>query len=175
METNFCKDCNKELSRPDAKRCKSCAIKYNWQISKKLKLRNMSGKNNPNFNNHKLTGKNNPMYGVHRYGQSSPGWQGGISFEPYGLEFNNELREYIRKRDGYKCQISGMTQEEHIKLYGRKLDVHHIDYNKKNNKPENLISLSQPIHMKTNYNRQYWTEYFRNIMPTINNLMYENE
>ena len=44
----------------------------------------------------------------------------------------------------------------------RKLDVHHIDYDKKNNDPKNLISLCRKCHMKTNKNRKYWTKYFQN-------------
>ena len=38
-------------------------------------------------------------------GEKSSLWKGGISFEPYGLEFNEDLREVIRNRDRRKCQI----------------------------------------------------------------------
>ena len=87
----------------------------------------------------------------------SSNWQDGISFEPYGIEFDETLKEQIRKRDNYTCQECDKTQEE----LDRKLDVHHIDYNKKNNKSENLISLCKSCHAKTGYNRKDWTEYFR--------------
>ena len=93
-------------------------------------------------------------------GENSPAWKNGASFEPYGLDFNNRLKEQIRKRDNYVCQRCGITQEE----LGRKLDTHHVDYDKTNNKPENLISLCPICHGKTNFNREYWTEHFRKII-----------
>ena len=98
-------------------------------------------------------------------GKNNPAWLGGISFEPYGLKFNKQLKEQIRKRDGYRCQQCFREQNElfikwknGIKKY--KLIVHHIDYNKKNNDPKNLISLCNSCHSKTNVNRKKWIKYF---------------
>lgn len=88
-------------------------------------------------------------------GEKSSLWKGGISFEPYGLEFNEDLREVIRNRDRRKCQICEKTELENDK----KLDCHHIDYNKQNNNPNNLISLCRNCHQKTNFNREYWIKY----------------
>lgn len=79
-------------------------------------------------------------------------WQGGISFESYGVEFNNVLKEKIRDRDGYICQICLFSEEE----LKRKLNIHHIDYNKKNNQEDNLISLCRNCHAKTNHKREQW-------------------
>ena len=90
-------------------------------------------------------------------GENNPNWQGGISFEPYGEDFNEELKLFIRKRDNFQCQICGFIEGETA------LDVHHIDYNKKNNKTQNLISLCHGCHTKTGYNRSFWIEYFKNI------------
>lgn len=98
-----------------------------------------------------------PEYRDNHSGENNPSWQGGKSFEPYGIEFNNDLKEQIRKRDNYICQMCDKIQEE----VERKLDVHHIDYDKTNNDPENLISLCRACHIKTNYNREDWIEYFR--------------
>ncbi len=89
--------------------------------------------------------------------RNSANWRGGISFEPYGLEFNENLREVIRNRDRRKCQICEKTELEE----GIKLSVHHIDYNKNNNNPNNLISLCASCHAKTNHNREYWIKYFK--------------
>lgn len=83
-------------------------------------------------------------------------WQGGISFEPYTIQFNRELKELIRQRDNYKCQLCGMPECENI----QKLDIHHIDYDKKNCLPSNLVSLCKSCHAKINNNRKYWTDYF---------------
>ena len=86
-------------------------------------------------------------------------WQGGKSFEPYGLEFNEDLKEVIRNRDRRKCQLCEKTELENK----AKLHCHHIDYDKRNNNPNNLISLCTKCHMKTNFNRNYWVNYFKKI------------
>lgn len=100
-------------------------------------------------------GKNNPMYG--RTGPLAPQWQGGLSFEPYGVAFNNQLKQEIRKRDGYRCQECEKHQDE----LKKKLFVHHIDYNKQNNWDLNLISLCNSCHQISNTNRKHWKEYFQ--------------
>ena len=89
-------------------------------------------------------------------GKKSYNWQGGKSFEPYGLEFNEDLKEVIRNRDRRKCFICEKTELE----LGYKLSIHHIDYNKQNNNPNNLVSLCRNCHSKTNYRRENWTNYF---------------
>jgi len=89
-------------------------------------------------------------------GKNHPFWNNGSSFEPYGLEFNEDLKEVIRNRDRRKCKVCGKTELEER----RKLTVHHIDYNKKNCNPNNLITLCNDCHLKTNHNRNYWINYF---------------
>jgi len=94
--------------------------------------------------------------------ESNPNWRGGLSFEPYSLEWTKELKYLIRKRDDFTCQNPkcNYTQQKNSKV----LDVHHIDYIKKNIKEENLISLCHFCHMKTNWNRDYWYAYYTYIM-----------
>ncbi len=92
--------------------------------------------------------------GTANCGAKNGRWRGGLSFEPYGLEFNNKLRTFVRKRDNYLCQKC------RIKENGINHGCHHIDYDKKNNKPENLITLCKSCHTKTNGNREYWQNYF---------------
>ena len=93
----------------------------------------------------------------------NPNWNNGSSFEPYGLEFNEKLREQIRQRDNYRCQQCFRHQDELFTKNGRKikLSIHHIDFNKQNNNPNNLISLCKRCHMQTNYNREDWIKYFQ--------------
>lgn len=74
----------------------------------------------------------------------------------YGSEFDSSLKERVRFRDGYKCRVCGCSQIEN----GKQLDCHHIDYNKKNNNENNLISLCRICHSRTNHRRNYWLEYF---------------
>ena len=92
-----------------------------------------------------------------RKGEKNPRWRGGISHEPYAWTFNAELKEEVRRRDGYRCQLCGVPQAE----CNRRLDVHHIDYCKTNSSPVNLIALCPGCHAETNANREHWTAVFR--------------
>lgn len=96
--------------------------------------------------------------------EKNSNWQEGKSFEPYGLEFNEELKEVIRNRDRRKCVICGKTELENEE----KLSVHHADYNKLNNNLNNLFSLCKKCHIKTNHNREYWIKYFKGRQYIIN-------
>jgi hypothetical protein len=88
--------------------------------------------------------------------ENNGNWQGGKSFEEYGIEFNEQLREEIRKRDNYTCKNCDMTEEEHIIVFGLRLNVHHIDYNKRNNVKTNLLTSCVSCNSRFNFNRDYW-------------------
>ncbi len=95
-------------------------------------------------------------------GKKHPNWQGGISFEPYTIDWNETLKKAIRERDSYTCQLCGKpqnTKKQHT--------VHHIDYNKKNCNPDNLITLCHNCHSKTGFNRNKWKKYFIKIINNI--------
>lgn len=77
-------------------------------------------------------------------GKNHPKWRGGVSIKPYGLEFNNKLRKTIRKRDRFTCQTCGRGERN----LEQKLDVHHIDSDKKSNNLSNLVSLCKSCHAK---------------------------
>src|SRR3990167_420114 len=69
-------------------------------------------------------------------------WQGGKSFESYTIDWTNTLRRSIRERDYYTCQMCKEPQGDVA------LDVHHINYDKKNCNPNNLITLCRGCHIK---------------------------
>jgi hypothetical protein len=92
-------------------------------------------------------------------GENHPNWRGGNKDYPY--EFNHTLKELIRERDGYLCQLCHCEQNEH------RLDVHHINYNRYDLSLENLISLCIHCHRKTNFNRDYYTKYFSNLLMIL--------
>lgn len=136
------------------------------------KLRKFNIGNKYNFGNHHSEETKRKMSIAashprpHYKGKGNPNWNGGKSFEPYGLEFNNELKEIIRKRDNYRCQECFRHQDELFRntksgLSKCKLYIHHIDYDKQNNKPSNLISLCLKCHIKTNFKREEWIRYFK--------------
>ena len=79
-------------------------------------------------------------------GENHPSWNNGSSFEPYGLEWTEDLRLRVRQRDNYTCAICGLNG----------IIVHHVDYDKTNNALSNLIVLCARCHGVTNFNRGYW-------------------
>lgn len=119
-----------------------------------------------------LLGKDNGMYGKHQTDiakqkisiatkmENNPNWQDGKSFEEYGIEFNKQLKQSILERDNYECQNPNCEHKTDT------LDCHHIDYNKKNNNPDNLTTLCRNCHSKTNgkNNRKYWINYYSEIV-----------
>jgi len=108
------------------------------------------------------------LIGESHKGEKSVQWLGGpsdeTSGERYGYGFTEKLKKSIRLRDDCTCQKCSKTQEEE----GKKLAVHHIDYDKKNNEPTNLITLCCVCHAKTTHGkRNYWTKYCNELILKI--------
>lgn len=90
-----------------------------------------------------------------RYGgENNPTWMGGISFEPYSLDWTRKLKKRIRERDGYRCRLC----EKNGNI------VHHVDYDKKNCDEVNLITLCRSCHGKTCFKREYWIQHFKELI-----------
>ena len=87
-------------------------------------------------------------------GAGNPAWQGGRSFEPYPIGWTVALRRDVRERDCHTCQLCGLSEGK------RAFPVHHVDYNKENCDPVNLVTLCRKCHTKTNTNRSGWISYF---------------
>jgi len=100
-------------------------------------------------------------------GELSSNWQGGISFEPYLSDFNNQLKGEIRKRDNHTCQLCSKTENQS----SERLSIHHIDYNKMNCISENLIGLCRSCNGKVNYGRKSWTKYFKRMIQGTGELI----
>jgi len=124
----------------------------------------------PSYRNAKFCSKKCfGIYASQNYiGEKSSGWKGGITEIKYCEKFNEILKEKIRDRDGRVCQECGKIELEN----GRKLDVHHIHYDKPNCDPD-LIALCISCNVKSNYNRDYWEEYFMNKLKERNLLKLE--
>lgn len=97
-----------------------------------------------------------------RFGSNNPAWIDGRSYVDYPKEFSKSLRNKIKINDNFQCQNCNMIEEEYLNKYGRRLEVHHIDYNRKNCNLNNLITLCKQCNLKANYNREYWEEYYKN-------------
>jgi hypothetical protein len=167
-----CIDCGKLLSNYSCQRCKKCAGKQRRKAKRKCINCNIeiNGYNSNRCRQcdslrRKISykGKNNPFYGKgYKFkGTNNPNWKGGKSFENYSYKFRH-LREQIRKRDNYTCKLCNKKQKMEIKILNKKLSIHHIDYNKENNKFSNLITLCNQCNGKVNSNRLYWKNILKN-------------
>lgn len=182
-----CIDCGKKLSKKayfySSIRCKSCAMKYQFATKKHprmthgMSLKKHYCKCGEEINWRTVTkgkGMCSSCAMSHRMfteewknniskatkGDKNPNWIDGRSFEDYPVEFNDELKLKIRDRDDHICQNCGMTEEEHFIVYGSNLAIHHIDYNKKNCKEDNLLTLCDGCNLRANWNRNYWQEFY---------------
>jgi hypothetical protein len=86
-------------------------------------------------------------------------WYGNVRYQdnPYCEKWTADLRERVRAYFGYVCFECG------IKQTNRKLNVHHIHYNKKtccDGSPHDMVPLCPECHTKTNFNRDYWEDHF---------------
>ena len=105
---------------------------------------------------------------AHR-GERSNFWSGGISHDPYPIEFNRALKERVFRYYGTVCQIClEENRGRAFVMVHPDLHVHHIDYDKTNNALSNLIPLCHHHHARTNHRRDYWLAYFHSpefLMP----------
>jgi len=95
--------------------------------------------------------------------ENHPNWLGGISFEPYDKNWDDDFKESIRERDGRQCVLCHKSEEIEIKN-GQRLCVHHIDYDKLNSIDWNCVSLCNSCHCKTHYHRKKWQSLFYNLI-----------
>lgn len=73
----------------------------------------------------------------------------------YPSEFNFKLKDNIKKRDGYFCQNCEMDEDKHLEVYNKRLEIHHINYNKMDCDEYNLITLCKKFNLNANSNRIY--------------------
>jgi hypothetical protein len=112
-----------------------------------------------------ITGKTAKNFPCISHGEKRYNWKGGYSYlrTMYDEKFSSEFKKRIRNRDEHKCKLC-KTEEKNMNY---KLNVHHIDYEKKNTCEENCISLCKSCHIKTNSNRKYWKELLIKTMGDI--------
>lgn len=94
------------------------------------------------------------------YRENHSNYKGGSFLSQCHPNFTEFFREKIRTRDNYSCQLCDKVEE----VLGRALSVHHVYYDSETNDCSNdsdFITLCASCHMKTNYNRKYWTEFFQ--------------
>lgn len=135
----------------------SCATIFYWLQKFKIKIRHK------NESSGRALAKKSKAFS----GENNPAWIDGRSRDAYPPEWTNALKLKIRKRDNYKCQNCGMTEEEHLIVVGTALQVHHIDHDTQNCKETNLITTCQQCNIRANSNRGYWREFYTNKISEI--------
>ena len=76
--------------------------------------------------------------------ENHPCWEGGKSYEPYGVGFDDDLKRQVLIRDRFTCQRCHRTPKE----LPYPLDVHHMDGGKENHDPANLQTLCRSCHIR---------------------------
>lgn len=162
---NSCMDCGKKLTDYISKRCRKCFSLF----LKKIRI----GKKNPAYktgfysrNKKCIDCKRHCSSGAirckscsehrNKLGRKNPQYVHGKGHLPYTKDFP-QIRIIILQRDNYICKLCNKKGNT----------VHHIDYNKKNNKFNNLITTCKKCNTKVNSNRDYWYAYFICLINTI--------
>jgi len=144
--------------------CK-CGNKINWATAifgrgmcrfcmTQLYTRILKGRGNPFYGRKHTKATKNKMSQIRinsglYIGKNNPAYINGKSKRKYPRDFSKKLKYQIFKRDNFICQI--------CQTYPcNDLVVHHIDYNKKNNSKDNLITTCRKCNSKINFNRKYW-------------------
>ena len=105
------------------------------------------------------------MHKQYMLGENSPAWNPNREevFAPYTESFYDlNYREQIMKEQNYVDPITD-------KKLTKRACLHHIDYNKGNDRRENLIYLNLSTHVKTNFHRGEWKVLLLKINKDITN------
>jgi hypothetical protein len=94
-------------------------------------------------------------YYLSKFGSGNPSWKGGISCEPYcDVWLDKDFKKSIKERDRHRCQNPDCWGKSGV------LTIHHIDYNKKNCRPENLITLCNSCNSRANKDREWHKDFY---------------
>jgi hypothetical protein len=114
--------------------------------------------------NFKYNGRCRECSNLNRLLDGNPNWQGGKSFEPYCHIWSDKgYKEDIKQRDNYVCRNPCCFNDSNV------LCLHHIDYDKKNCHPMNLITVCRNCNTRANYNREWHQEWYQTLMSNRTN------
>jgi len=99
---------------------------------------------------------------INQSGANNPMWNGGISLGIYcPIWTSKEFKEYIFERDEHKCHNPDCWGT------GTFLTRHHIDYDKKNCAPTNIITVCNSCNARANSNRDWHENNYKAIMAEM--------
>ena len=134
-------------------------ISKSYHYNKKLKYVCPNGHEHETVWGHWQQGKRCPScWNLGKIGSGHWNWKGGISCEPYCKDWTKEFKDFIKERDGYKCLNPDCWKKDKV------LTVHHIDYNKKNCGPENLITVCRSCNSRANTDREWHKAWYQAIL-----------
>lgn len=92
-------------------------------------------------------------------GKNNPNWKGGVCHDSYCEQWrDSDYKESIKERDGYTCLNPVCNKNSH------RLSIHHIDYNKKNCRPLNLITVCTSCNSIANFDRGWHKSWYQAII-----------
>lgn len=138
--------------------CDNCGEEMNLYPSQITSVNACSVECRNEIHSRRMKGENNPFYGeshteeskeqisknTDNRGRKNPNFDDWSSRGEYPPEWTAELRARVRREYDYECEDCGINQES----LDERLQVHHIDGNKKNCNTENLVALCRECHGK---------------------------
>jgi hypothetical protein len=172
-EYDSCLECGESyIGRIGSKYCDfECGMKsesYKHNMSNKMKDRVITITHRNNISEAK---KGKPFTIEHRNniseakkgeccGSLNPNWRDGASYELYCEEWTD--KEYVHwlkyERDNGKCQNPCCKRRHTV------LNLHHINYDKKDCRPSNLITLCVSCNSIANFNREWYESWYTTLM-----------
>lgn len=150
--TNKCANLKKQNSQTKKgllNPSKKLEVRKKLSIAAKNRL-NMFGDTNP---------AKRPEVRAKLKGKNNHNWKGGISCDPYCIEWlDQDYKNSIKERDGYQCLNPCCN------MISKHICIHHINYNKKDCKPRNLITLCYSCNSTANYNREWHKSWYQAII-----------
>jgi hypothetical protein len=128
-------------------------------ISKQGKRRNPFSKQWREKIGNTLRGVKRPIMSERMKGTLNSNWRGGTSCDPYCFIWaDEEYKQLIKDRDKNKCL------NPCCKNLSTKLVLHHINYIKKDCRPENLITLCNSCNSEANFCRDFFELWYNAII-----------
>lgn len=124
--------------------CVICGTSYSVNICHSDRLKTCSSECSRKYISNRMKGENNPA------------WEGGLSMIPYPYNWP-EISKAIRNRDGNACMNPKCDSTNNV------IVVHHIDYNKTNCDPKNLITVCSKCNLSANIGRDAWYLHYMEI------------